>query len=90
MRRIININGTSEKALIEQQLEVRTRAMLLTESMRMASPHGRDYQLNESIADYEYDRREWEALIRSVEDLNQYVYDTVIKLKDQRSKEGTD
>lgn len=41
----VNMNGSSAHELLDQQLRVLRAAEALWEAMRVAAPHGRDYQL---------------------------------------------
>ena len=41
----VNLNGSSTTELLDQQLRVLRAINVLWEAMRVAAPHGRDYQL---------------------------------------------
>ena len=41
----VNMNGSSANELLDQQLRVLRAVDALWEAMRVAAPHGRDYQL---------------------------------------------
>jgi hypothetical protein len=53
----ININGTSHKELMQQQIDVLNAIDALYKAMGAATPHGRDYQLNP--AEFEPARSAW-------------------------------
>lgn len=47
---VINLNGTSAGALLEQANEVKSYLINAQAAMRLARPHGRDYQTAEAGA----------------------------------------
>jgi hypothetical protein len=79
MRRKVNLNGSSRESLIEQQRAVMEAVDTLVEKMALATPHGRDYQLNEE-GDYDRDRIEWREKIHEALAIKTYAFDTAMNL----------
>lgn len=65
---VVNMNGSSRDALVEQQRNVRNAARALADALAEASPHGRDYQTAQP-GEYQGARKEHEARLLAVRDI---------------------
>ena len=81
MYRIININGTSKQALLDQYRAVAEALRTLQEAMGQAPPHGRDFQLNPD--DYRAARDNHFAMQQKLNELEDNVSDIVMNLSFQ-------
>lgn len=69
---IINLNGASRENLIKDHAAVVEAAEALARKLRLAMPHGRDYQtLPDNNRTYDGDRADWERMARNVDEVLQ-------------------
>lgn len=68
---LINMNGSSRRALIEQQIDVMRAFDALREVMAEAAPHGRDYQLRPD--EYPAAREAWMERMQALAAMKQEI-----------------
>ena len=81
MYRKVNLNGTSKDELLEQYRRVAEACRELKEALARATPHGRDFQLNEE--DFQPARMVHTSHQIAVEDIEAHVADVVNNLWNQ-------
>lgn len=67
----INLNGSSRKSLVEQQIDVLDAFNTLLKVMHAAAPNGRDYQLRPD--EYRPARDAWFERMKIIDDMRQEI-----------------
>jgi hypothetical protein len=84
---LVNLNGTSPEALIEQQSAVVAAADQLIRALHHATPHGRDYHLKPGPENWtELARREHQARIACVQQIIKDAHDIAASVMEQRRR----
>lgn len=79
----LNINGTSQTALIEQYESTAAAMVKAIDALRNAAPHGRDYQTLPAGA-YMQAKKEHDARIAALQSVYDDLMDIVINVSEQR------
>jgi len=82
---VVNMNGSSRDALVEQQLAVAQAARALADALAEASPHGRDYQTAQP-GEYEGARKEHDARCQLVRDIMDDAQTIALHIQDSPSR----
>ncbi|WNL50770.1 hypothetical protein RPALISO_183 [Ruegeria phage RpAliso] len=82
-RFIVNINGDTPDTLKKNHLKVVRAARALEEALREAAPNGRNYQFEGGPEEFEKDREEMHAMIRSAVDTQRWAENTAVRVYTQ-------
>ena len=82
MRRTPNINGSSEDALVEEQINIMNASTALLNIMSERRPHARDYQLaDDPVFSYAQDRADFERMEKKVRAVRDYAEAVAMRLR---------
>lgn len=82
MRPLINLNGTTREALVEQRTVVLASLWKAIEDMREHVPHGRDYQGYKDDMQYTRDRALWELRMSRLVDLREEIMAEAVAIQE--------
>ena len=84
MNRVVNLNGNSAEALINEQRAIMDAADELLKALSQAIPHGRDYQTYETMDEFNIDREKSDQHRAAVMAIGKYASETGIRLHNQQ------